>query len=221
MLIVPGLSWPRSQIDRLVDWQQRGHELVGHGWQHVAQRQRSLGHRFHSFWLSANVAEHLSKPPLELKNLVKRCFQWFIDNDLPAPQSYVPPAWALGKLRRDDLAELPFRFYEALCGFYDSETDRFHPASLIGFEASRRFRATALRFSNFANFELSRWFGVPLRFSIHPNDLRLRLGHLLRRRVESMARAPFEGRFDTPASWLKSMTEKGVASQSWQKQSTG
>ena len=56
LLVVPGRDWKPAQIDELRRYRDRGHELAGHGWTHVAPQIRGFWHRLHSLTVSRNVA---------------------------------------------------------------------------------------------------------------------------------------------------------------------
>lgn len=175
LLVVPGLDWSPRQVDRLRDWAAEGFELAGHGWVHRAGPPATWYHRLHSLLLSRDQAEHLSRRREELRELVLRGVGWFRDRDLPTPELYVPPAWALGALSPQDVEALPYRWYEVLVGFLDATSGRLHPTPLVGYEADTGLRRRALRLIN----TLARRAAVvsrrPLRIGLHPRDLELLL----------------------------------------------
>ncbi|MFN2268540.1 MAG: DUF2334 domain-containing protein, partial [Desulfonatronovibrio sp.] len=127
LLISPGSDWSREQLITLKRLFHKGHEPAGHGWNHHILEWGSLYHRLHGLLLSRRQAEHLSIDKVSLKKMVAECHAWFAMNNLPVPELYVPPAWAMGDLDRKDLRILPFRWYETLSGLYDSSADRFYP----------------------------------------------------------------------------------------------
>lgn len=174
LLVVPGLAWKDREIDRLRAWQSYGHELAGHGDVHRARHIRGVRHRLHGWLVSRDVAEHLALDEAGIADLVMRCHAWFGTHDLGAPSLYVPPAWAMGAIRRTTLATLPFRRYESLTGVFDARENRFTRQPLVGYEADTRLRMISLRALNFANLMASRFAGA-LRIAIHPRDLELRL----------------------------------------------
>lgn len=179
LLVVPGLEWSPGQVDQLRAWSREGLELAGHGWVHRGPP-GSLYHRLHGLLLSRDQAEHLSRPREELVAMVDRGFAWFRDRALPEPDLYVPPAWALGSLTREDLARLPYRWYEILRGFLD-RAGRLHATPLAGYEADTGFRRRALRVTNGLARGVARLTDRPLRIGLHPRDLELLLGGDLRR----------------------------------------
>ena len=184
LLVVPGLEWSSEQLDELKKLCDDGFSLAGHGWQHRTPHIRSLYHRFHSLLVSRNVAEHLSYSRKELNDVLRQNYEWFEKQQLPLPETYVPPAWAMGKLTREDLKILPFRYYEDTLGLYDSQTDRYRRLPLAGFEADTRLREHFLRPWN----SLNRWLASPdkpLRISLHPSDLEYRLSQQLRQFIET------------------------------------
>jgi len=186
LLVVPGRSWTTDQLATLRDLAHRGHPLAGHGWVHRAtEGPRTLYHRGHGLLISRNEAEHLSRPPAELSDLIQRCYRWFAQVDLPLPDLYVPPAWAMGSLRLNQLRSLPFRWYEVLRGLVDGTSGRVRWLPLAGFEADTTFRETSLRVWNSLNVLLATRNRIPLRISIHPGDLDLLLGADLERMVRS------------------------------------
>jgi len=174
LLVVPGRDWRVHQVERLKRWQRQGFELAGHGWCHRAPGRRTVFHRVHSALISRNAAEHLSRPRRELIDLLIRCYQWFEHWELAPPQIYVPPAWALGTLRPEDLRASPFRYFESTRGIYCSRTGAYHPLPLVGFEADSAWQAFGLRLWNRLNLA---WAGPhrPLRLALHPGDLQLKL----------------------------------------------
>ena len=180
LLVVPGVGWDADGLARLRALVARGCTLAGHGWEHRAPPPATLKHRLHAWIISRDQAEHLSRPRAELLERVRRCHAWFADHDLPEPELYVPPAWALGELRTRDLADLPFRWYEDLTGFVDAATGRRTFLPLVGFEADTRFRRVALRVVNAVGVGAGRILGRPVRVSIHPRDLELLLAEDLR-----------------------------------------
>jgi predicted deacetylase len=188
LLVVPGKEWTPDHLDSLRGLAEKGYPMAGHGWVHKATSgPRTLFHRGHALLISRNEAEHLSRPPDELARMIRRCHDWFEEVDLPAPELYVPPAWALGQIPLRDLESLPFRWYEVLRGFVEARTGRLRWLPLAGFEADTTFRKVSLRFWNGLNSALARGWKRPLRISIHPHDLDL----LLANDVGRMVRRPW------------------------------
>jgi len=180
LLVVPGRAWGAPDLARLANLAQRGHPLAGHGWCHAISGYRNAYHRIHSALISRNAAEHLSLAPQEIVQLIRDCRQWFEDRDLPAPQTYVPPAWAMGPVPRRQLSGLGFRYFEYMTGIYDSEDQRMRRLPLLGFEADTAVRALALHCSNAINSWLARGVGRA-RLAIHPYDEELLLASSLTR----------------------------------------
>lgn len=174
LLVVPGRDWTPEQIDELRRWRDRGHELAGHGWAHRAPHIRGLWHRLHSLTVSRNAAEHLSYDGRGVADLIERCRAWFDQHGLGEPSLYVPPAWAMGSVRRLDIRRLGFRFFEYTSGFYDARIGVFQRVPLLGFEADTGFRAAFLRAFNRYNLSAAQRHGW-LRVSIHPGDFSLRM----------------------------------------------
>ena len=189
LLVVPGSGWTPGSLKRL--------RLLPGAARRLSVRSRllspelepeALRHRVHSLLISRNVAEHLALSRSQACELVQRCYEWFADNGLPEPGLYVPPAWAMGRIRRDDLDRLPFRRYETLSGVYDSGTGVFRRTAMIGFEADTPFRALSCRLWNRWNLR-SAGTSKPIRVAIHPRDLRLLLAEDLRRFLKSGGQA--------------------------------
>ncbi len=178
LLVVPGRPWEPSQIAMLRAWTEAGHILAGHGWQHHVDIVRGLRHRLHSLLISRYVAEHLALDAIGIAELILRCHAFFAEHDLPAPTLYVPPAWAMGRIPRATLRQLPFAYYETLNGVYDAHQDRYHTLPLLGFEADTSTRAAFLTVSNAVNAARGR--GRVMRIAIHPHDLDYRLADRLR-----------------------------------------
>jgi predicted deacetylase len=174
LLVVPGMDWQESDIERLRLMQTRGAELAGHGWSHLARHIRGWKHRLHSTLISRDAAEHLALDREGVRRLMLDCHAWFAQNNLPSPTLYVPPAWALGALPLSELHTLPYHHLETLTGVYCSERNEFRRLPMAGYEADTRLRAAGVRLWNAMNL---RWAGKhrPLRLGIHPTDLQLRL----------------------------------------------
>ncbi len=184
LLVVPGVGWTRDDVDTLKDLQGRGYTLAGHGWLHQCGRPRTWWHRFHSFTLSRNVAEHLSITDKEIAKLVEDCYGWFVDWNFELPTLYVPPAWAMGRISQSELPALPFYLYEYASGVLDVRQDRFHWLPLLGYEADTSLRWLVLKCFNSVNSVVARSTRRPLRISIHPFDLQFKLEADLRRVLE-------------------------------------
>ncbi len=181
LLVVPDSGWQARDLDALRELVGRGAELAGHGWRHKASSIRGLRHRLHSALISRDVAEHLALDRAGCIQLMRDCFDWFGEHELPAPGLYVPPAWAMGSVSQRDLDELPYNGFETLGGVYLSG-EGFRWLPMIGFEADTAFRAAACRIWNGLN---RAWAGVngTLRVGIHPCDAELRLHEDLDRAV--------------------------------------
>ncbi len=175
LLVVPGRPWQASDLDLLRDWQRAGCLLAGHGWTHEVMHIRSLHHRLHSLLLSRRAAEHLSHDEDSLFALMQRCYDWFIEHDLQAPDLYVPPAWALGPVSHSRLASLPFTLLEVLSGVIRVADQQLLSLPLTGYEADNSWRALTLRPWNRLNEKRAVATGKPLRVGIHPYDDQLRL----------------------------------------------
>ncbi len=175
LLVVPGCDWADSQLQSLKELAQNGHIIAGHGWTHKAENIRGLKHRLHSRFISRNVAEHLALNAEGIAKLIRRNHTWFQKHDFEPPALYVPPAWAMGKISRPTLRDLPFRYYEYLGGIYDSETDRLRRLPVIGYEADTTIRGFLLRVTNAVNHGMRGIQRRPIRLAIHPHDFDLSL----------------------------------------------
>ena len=175
LLVVPGRAWRDEDLAWLRAWAADGAELVAHGWHHETQPRR-LYHRLHAAVLSRNVAEHLALDAEGVCELMRRAHRWFETHGLAAPQTYIPPAWALA-LPPERLTALPFRCVETLGGVFlvsnASVTRQRLP--LLGFEADTRLRAAVLRAWNRWQLRVARSTGHPLRIALHPRDHHLLL----------------------------------------------
>ncbi|MDZ7802583.1 polysaccharide deacetylase family protein [Thiohalophilus sp.] len=179
LLVVPGRAWDETDIARLAAWSRQGMELAAHGWQHHARRIHGLWHRLHALFISRDAAEHLALTTAEIEQLMRDSAIWFEAHDLPTPTSYIPPAWALGRLPRARLAALPYQQVEVTRGVIDCRSGRLHALPLVGFEADTAFRAAFLRCWNRFQAHQARRSGRPLRIGIHPGDAELRLADQL------------------------------------------
>ena len=179
LLVVPDTGWDREALLRLTALVSEGAEIAGHGWCHSVDRIRGIRHRLHSLLISRDVAEHLALTRSEAVELMRRCHAWFGEHGLPAPDLYVPPAWAMGNVTNAELDSLPFSQFETMNGVYDNQQKRFRRYAMIGFEADTAFRAFACRAWNRLNL-MAAGTSKPIRVAIHPQDFDLRLGHDLR-----------------------------------------
>lgn len=180
LLVVPGRAWSATQIDLIRDWARKGHPLAAHGWFHQT-KPLTLYHKVHATLISRNVAEHLSLPESDLLNLMQRSADWFGQHNLPTPFLYVPPAWAMGSIRRPKLRSLPYSFIESTRGFLAVDSGHYRWLPLVGYEADTEMRAQCLRLWNASQVTLARYTGRCLRLSIHPYDPELKLAEDLDR----------------------------------------
>ncbi|GAB5413742.1 MAG: hypothetical protein Cons2KO_13450 [Congregibacter sp.] len=175
LLVVPGRRWTSKQTERLQRLELEGAELIAHGWVHQTTP-KTLSHRLHAAVISRNVAEHLAYDEAGVTALMQRSHDWFAQNGLAAPSTYIPPAWALG-IRPDRLLDTPYSVIEVLGGALRRSGADFslQRLPLLGFEADTWPRAVFLRIWNQQHELTARRNGTPLRISIHPYDKQLRL----------------------------------------------
>ena len=185
LLVVPGVGWPREDLDRLGAMLDAGAQPAGHGWRHEVRHVRGLMHRLHSALISRSAAEHLALSRKEILRLMLSNHRWFRDHGLPEPGLYVPPAWAMGAVPRNLLDRLPFDQFETLAGVYDARSRRFLRLPLAGFEADTTFRAVTVRSFNRLNRSVAQASGRPLRLGIHPDDFELKLADELETMLEA------------------------------------
>jgi predicted deacetylase len=186
LLVVSGGEWTAKQLATLRHLQNKGFAIAGHGWTHRCSMIKTLEHKIHSMIISRNAAEHLSLESEQIVDIIHRCYRWFQESDIKAPELYIPPAWAIGKISRKTLKDLPFKMYECLSGIYDSQTDSFLHLPLVGYEADSRFRTRVLRTLNLINYGLAATLGLPLRIAIHPFDFRMGMGSDLKARLDRL-----------------------------------
>lgn len=170
LLVVPGRDWSASDLATLADWQHDGIELAAHGWSHRAHRMGGLFHRLHAAFLSRRAAEHLALDPAGIEQLMQAAADWFPRHGLAAPETYVPPAWALGAIRRSALRRLPYRQIEVTRGLLDVDSGWVRSLPLVGFEADTPLREHSLRAWNRVQRRWALARGLPLRIGIHPTD---------------------------------------------------
>jgi len=178
LLVVPGLDWSKVQIEQIRQWQAEGYELAAHGWHHKCRTISSLKHRLHSALLSRDVAEHLCLTSDQIAELMFRSGGWFEENGFKRPELYVPPAWALGEITDQALAETGFCMVETLRGVRFPEIGERVSLPLVGFEADTALRALALTLLNRMATHVS--INRLLRVSLHPHDHNLRLRDSIR-----------------------------------------
>lgn len=176
LLVVPGKPWASEQLARLRELADKGHQLAAHGWHHKTHP-RKLYHRLHSFIISRDVAEHLDLDSQGVFDLLIHSGEWFTENGLPTPEFYVPPAWALGFIKQKHLQQAPYRMIETTRGLIQLEDGKVKREAypLTGFEADTFVREAFLRRWNRLQTNKAIRSKQPLRISIHPDDLQLRL----------------------------------------------
>ncbi len=174
LLVVPGCGWNDSSLKQLRGLESRGAVLAGHGWRHEIETIHGPGHWLHSKLISRRAAEHLALSRRAVLRLMLDNHRWFVQHGFKPPGLYVPPAWAMGRVPRQFLDRLPFRFYETLRGVYCATNRRFLSLPLAGFEADTWMRATFIRRFNGLNRVLANLSQRPLRLGIHPFDLELK-----------------------------------------------
>lgn len=185
LLVVPGKDWQRDQIDRLRQLSASGYELAAHGWNHKAREKKSCYHQLHGAIISKDTAEHLCLREDEIVHLMENAYNWFTDNQLPPPNLYVPPAWALGPVKAARLRQLPYTHIETLSGYYDVRRHRRLRLPIIGFEADFPLRAKLLGGFNSLQLAQCKITGKALRFSLHPYDFDLLLAPQLQQFLNS------------------------------------
>lgn len=189
LLVVPGMSWSVADLDVLRGWERAGHELAAHGWQHRCRQINTWFHRLHSRLISRQVAEHLSLASREAVRLMQRSYDWFVEHDFMAPRLYVPPAWALGPVRSQQLGQLPFATIETLTSVYLTRQAVWRRLPLAGFEADTRWRCCALTCLNYCSTKIARMRAAPLRVALHPFDLQLGLSRHIERTLRASEQA--------------------------------
>ena len=172
ILVIPGLSWNKIQIQKLRALQNNGIEVAAHGWIHRATNNKTLFHKIHSLVISANCAEHLSKNKKAIFEIINDSYSWFITNGFQKPLLYVPPAWALGNVSKTDLSRMSFTHYECTTGVIYNQ--KYHFLPLLGFEEKSPIKALIRRFFNLLNYCMAYFTGL-IRIAIHPNDFSLYL----------------------------------------------
>ena len=188
LLVVPGKEWLPSQLDLLRRLAEEGHELVAHGWDHRVRSNKGFYHRVYAAVLSRNAGEHLALDAGAIKILMEKSHAWFIENRLPAPSLYVPPAWALGPIPMKSLSNLPFTHIETLGGYLAPHTGSKYRIPVIGFEADCSVRAHALGGYNILQLNWCRLTSRPVRIALHPNDFHLPLAGQLRQVLQAPLR---------------------------------
>tara|TARA_A100000164_G_scaffold46823_1_gene35282 strand:- start:102 stop:806 length:705 start_codon:yes stop_codon:yes gene_type:complete len=183
LLVVPGKNWNKNDINFLKTIQKYGYEIAGHGWYHETKNISTIYHKLHSNFISRNVAEHLSLSNKEIIILMNDCLEWFEKNQFQKPITYVPPAWALGKISKKDISNSSYKIIETLSGIYFE--GKFKRMPLVGYETDNLFRVITVSFINFLSEKISVYTNTPLRISIHPNDFSYQLKSKLEKILNS------------------------------------
>ncbi len=197
LLVVPGRDWDDASLAALRRLSDEGAILAGHGWKHRVDAVRGVRHQLHSRLISRDVAEHLALDSAGIRNLVERCHRWFIDNNLPVSELYVPPAWAMGAISSKELAETPFSLFETFSGVLDTRDGRFRRSAMVGFEADNLLRIVSCAVWNRLNLAVA-GYDSPVRVAIHPNDLSLGMSAALERLIDRGGRSLTYGLLAAP-----------------------
>ena len=188
LLIVPGKNWTEQHLSQLKKYVQEGYTLAAHGWHHHVEPKKIL-HRIHALIISKNVAEHLDLDEQGILDLLNRSHQWFIQQNLPSPSLYVPPAWALGAINKQSLLKTPFKQIEVTRGLINLNSNhkpKLKTLPLTGYEADSSFRALFLTRWNQFQEKKALKKALPLRISVHPYDLNLPIAHQLEHQLSSV-----------------------------------
>ena len=188
LLVVPGRDWDAASLAALRQLSDEGAILAGHGWKHRVDKVRGLRHQLHSRLISRDVAEHLALDADGIADLITRCHAWFVENDLPISDLYVPPAWAMGSISTQQLSQTPFRLFETFAGVLDTRDGRFRRSAMLGFEADNLLRVVSCAVWNRLNLAVA-GYDAPLRLAIHPNDLSLGMSAALERLIDRGGRS--------------------------------
>ena len=172
LLVIPGLNWNKQQVQKLKNWQNDGIEIAAHGWNHRAETNKTFFHKIHSLLMSADCAEHLSKNRKDIYEMMKKSYNWFIRNGFKKPSLYVPPAWAFGKITKQELNQFKFTHFECTTGMVHNQKYFFLP--LLGFKEKTYLRAKIRQFFNSLNYFIAHFTGL-IRIAIHPDDFKLYL----------------------------------------------
>ena len=188
LLVVPGKNWTENQLKLLKQYTLEGHTLAAHGWHHHTEPKKFL-HRIHSLIISKNVAEHLDLNQQGILALLNKSYQWFIQNHLPTPTLYVPPAWALGSIHRKTLSKTLFKQIEVTRGLIHlapNKQAKLQRLPLTGYEADSPFRVRFLKKWNQFQQHRAQVQSLPLRISIHPHDLDLPIADQLEQQLKNV-----------------------------------
>ena len=188
LLVVPGKNWTENHLSLLQEYVQEGHTLAAHGWHHHTQPKKIL-HRIHSLILSKEVAEHLDLNQQGIFKLLNKSYQWFIQKKLPPPTLYVPPAWALGAINKKTLSKTLYKQIEVTRGLIHLNSNKkaqLQILPLTGYEADSPFRVRFLSKWNQLQQNQAQIKSLPLRISIHPNDLDLPIAWQLNQQIKSV-----------------------------------
>jgi len=175
LLVVPGRDWDRDGLAQLATWEADGLELAAHGWYHQVRQFGGLWHRLHGALISRRAAEHLALSPEAILDRMRAAADWFPAHGLSIPTTYVPPAWALGRVNGSALARLPYQRVEVTSGLLEVGKNRLWRLPLAGYEADTLTRRFFLRAWNGFQEGRARRNRQPLRVAIHPRDAELAL----------------------------------------------
>lgn len=167
--------WATRDVDRLRRWRDKG---VAFGGQGLSQSSIPVKHWKKPRWRrvhSTDTGIQSERTEANCVELIARCAEWFQSQRLARPNVYATPEWTLDRLSVSQLNRLPFRMYESRQGVIDINCRRMYSLPSVSFEADSWFRSFALRSVNASNRAAAVISRRPLRVSLHPYDLTLRL----------------------------------------------
>jgi uncharacterized protein len=159
--------------DELKKYQERGHEIVLHGWKHLSKEVKGqpndLSHWFYRNLYTANEAEFLSLDYETASSLIRKGQEMFAQKNLN-PKGFIAPAWLMNNQVERALKDLGFQYTNNVSELIDFAKDRRIPTRSCVWSTRAAWRSyaslawNALLFHRLQDIE-------PLRISLHPGDL--------------------------------------------------
>ncbi|MEZ4392619.1 MAG: DUF2334 domain-containing protein [Polyangiales bacterium] len=175
LLVVPEMhgAWRVDEdpeyVARLRSLSDEGHEVMLHGWLHLAKAGTGLSHAFAQRVVSAGEAEFAAYDEREGAEVLDRGLALLGDLGLPVA-GFIPPAWARRRWLIPALRARGVDYVEDQLFAYAPVRGLRRLAPALNYASRTRGR----RWSSMTYARLGRGYeslGLPLRVAIHPADL--------------------------------------------------
>lgn len=170
LLVIPG-PWRGHSMSvgdplarPLRRWEERGHEISLHGWEHVQQgRGRLLGQV-----LARGAGEFANLDGSSAGTRLAVGMELLAANDLTVT-GFTPPGWLISSEARDSVARAGIGYFTTHRAIHDLGRARVLNVPVVCHRPGSRLSLLGTKVMR-NGYRLSRWTGRTLRLAIHPDD---------------------------------------------------